>query len=230
MAGFRTHWFLGILIIILGVWAVLGLAYLFGAEGVTVRVRGGQSATLDFMRDQEEPVVLGLTEDVGLELAGDGSNPGDLSGHIIDLQPVGFPLCACGDNWTSMGFGEVGYRHGAWFFRAPKEMMSRGSLDSGSKTWRTAVLTLAYNPTTRERVLQEADDSLDRQQRRLAEHGLVPSEELRLDLDRLTDLQTVSMRTERCMIYFGAFILSLLLWLLIGGPIALLQRRKRRTQ
>ena len=29
---------------------------------------------------------------------------------------------------------------------------------------------------------------------------------------------------------FGAFALSLSLWLLIGGPIALVQRRRRRTR
>ena len=230
MAAFRKHWFLGILVILLAVWGALGLAYLLGAEGVTVRARGGQSATLDFMRDQEEPVVLGLTDSVGLELAGDGSESGLISGRIIGLESVPVPLCVCGDNWSSMGYGEVDYRQGDWLFRAPKEPMSRKSLDSGSESWRKAMLTLAYNPTTQERVLQEPDDTLERQRSLLAEHGLNPSEDQRLALARLGDLKTVSMRSERCMIYFGAFVLSVSLWLLIGGPIALVQRRRRRTR
>ncbi|EDM78424.1 hypothetical protein PPSIR1_06231 [Plesiocystis pacifica SIR-1] len=230
MASWRKHWFLGILVILLAVWGGLALAYLSGAEGVTVRARGGQSATLDFMRDQEEPVVLGLTDNVGLELADGGSEPGRVTGHIVSLESVPVPLCVCGESWSSMGYGDVGYRQGDWLFRAPKELMSRESLDSGSESWREAVLTLAYNPTTRERVLQTPDDTLEQQRSLLAEHGLDPSEAQRLDLDRLSDLKVVSMRSERCMIYFGAFVLSVSLWLLIGGPIALLQRRRRRAR
>ena len=91
MASFRKHWFIGVLLLLLVVWGVLGLAYVSGAEGVTVRVRGGQSATLDFMRDQEEPVVLGLTDSVGLELASDGSVPGELRGRVISLESVPVP-------------------------------------------------------------------------------------------------------------------------------------------
>ena len=128
-----------------------------------------------------------------------------------------------------MSYGEVGYRQGDWLFRAPKELMSRKSLDSGSESWRQAVLTLAYNPITQERLLQDPDDTLERQGSLLTEHGLDLSEGQRLDLERLGDLKTVSMRSERCMIYFSAFVLSLSLWLLIGGPIALVQRRRRRV-
>lgn len=233
MSSFRRHWFIGLLLLLLGVWAVFGLAYLSGADGVTVRARGGQSVTLDFMRDQENPVVLGLAESVGLELETDGSTgapPGELSGVLIELEPVPLFMCACGAKWTPTSIAIVDYRQGDWFFRAPKDLGSRGSFESGSESWRTAKLTLAYNAITGERVLQDFEDTLERQQSLLTEHGFVPSDELRLDVERLTDLKLVSMQSERCMIYFGAFLASLLLWLLIGGPIALIQRRNRRAK
>lgn len=223
----RRHWFAGIWAILLLVWAGLGLAWLVGAEGVTVTSESGQSATLDFMRDQVDLPVLGLADGVGLEIEARAEAPGQLRASLLVLEPEPRVLCLCGDFWSPTSLGQVTHRQGDWYFQEPVDFSRFGSIESGSETWQTAIRTLAYNPSTDARLLADVDEPADQQLAKLTTAGLVPGPDTALTLDRLGDLTTVRLRSERCFIYFGAFLASNLLWLLVGGPLAWVDRRRR---
>jgi hypothetical protein len=224
----RRYWFGWVWGILLFVWAGLGAAWLLGAEGVTVTADSGQSATLDFMRDQVDHPVLGLTPGLGLEIQESPTAPGHVQGALILLEPEPAILCLCGDYWSPTSTGTVTHRQGDWFFREPVDFSGFGSIESGSETWQTAIRTLAYNPSTQDRVLAEVDEPAPAQLARLAEQGLVPGPETAMTVETLSDLTTVRVRSERCFIYFLAFLASNVGWLVVGGPIALFDRHRRR--
>lgn len=74
----------------------------------------------------------------------------------------------------------------------------------------------------------DADATLVEQEKVLAARGLAVDEAARLRPDAITDLRAVSMQREGCVIVQAAFVLAALLWLVVGGPIALVVRARRR--
>jgi hypothetical protein len=100
---------------------------------------------------------------------------------------------------------------------------------------RAFILTLAYDRTTGERVVVEANTTLAAQERLLGARGLVVSEATRITPESLVDLSVVSVQREGCVIFNAAFVAASLLWLVFGGLTLLLvraiaSRRARRSR
>lgn len=207
---FRRRWFSGVFVIILGVWVATGLAYAFGARGITFSNPYGEDATIDFMR-QYDHEVLGLGEDLGLELHNSG-------GSIVRLED-GLPvLCwICGDRDQAGMLGLVQFRAGDWFYRAPDEHRLVKDLGALRAETREAMLTLAYNRATGERVMVGERADAAEQAALLAARGLSLAAEARLGPSTLGDLARVSMQREGCVIVNLAFVAAMLLWLVVGG-------------
>jgi hypothetical protein len=213
---FLDHWFLGVFVIIGGLWVVTLIAYASGAEGISVRNRyTGQPATIDFMREHERPLVS-LGDGVALELDANGPQ---LRATVVKVEP-GLPGLGwvCGELDTAGGLAMVTHRQGDWFFRAPSDESNNHEAVHGRRPEsRAFILTLAYDRKTGERVIVEPDTPLPAQAELLAARGLAVSEDARLTFPALTDLPVVSMQREGCVIFNVAFVLVTLLWLVLGG-------------
>ena len=221
---FLKHWFFGVFAIIGGIWLATTMAYLLGAKSITFGNRYGSDATIDFGREHDYPVVR-LGKDVGLEL--NRSVP-SLHGSIVNLKP-GLPvLCwVCGATDKHGGVAMVDYRQGDWFYRAPFDNSKNGEAHTGRPASREFILTIAYNRVTRERVMVGADASLPEQEQALTSRGLGLTDASKLSAATLKDLPDVSMMREGCLVVQLAFVAVALLWLVVGGLIALLTRLVR---
>jgi hypothetical protein len=224
-AWFLRNWFAGIYVILGGVWLATTIAYLTGAKSITFGNRYGQKPTIDFMREHERTVV-GLADGLGLELAAGGPK---LHGSVVKLR-AGLPIVCwvCGDFDEDGGIGQVDFRQGDWFFRAPTDLSKNSQLKNGREEWVAAMRTIAWNRATAERVQVGIQDSLGAQEAELEKRGLVRSPATALSAETIADLETVSMQREGCVIYNAAFVAAALLWLVIGGPIWLVVWLRRR--
>lgn len=222
---FMRHWFVGVYAIIGGFWLVTTVAWLVGAERITVGTRYGPPATIDFMRRHDRP-ALSLSDDVALSLYAKAAT---LSGSLIRVKPGPPVLCwLCGFSVDDGGIApNVAYRNGDWFFRAPVDNRRSKEAHEGRQESREFILTIAYNRATHDRVMVSADATLEEQSAELASRGLEATEAQQLTPATVGDLPTLSMTSEGCMIYNLAFIAAALLWLLVGGLPALWVARRR---
>lgn len=223
---FLRHWFVGVFAIIGGVWLLAEVAWLTGAEGITFGNRYGPPATIDFMREQDRPVVA-LADGVGLELDMGGE---ELRGAVVRYRPGPPILClVCGYHDRAGGIAHgITQRDGDWFYREPSDNSHNREAHEGRQESRDYILTIAYDRATGERVQVGADDTLEQQTAVLAGKGLEVSPEHRLGAASLTDLKSLSVMSEGCMIFNVAFVAAMLLWLVVGGIAALVTRRVRR--
>jgi hypothetical protein len=223
---FLTHWFGGVLALVLILWASTVVAYRLGAEGVSFgnRYTPTRPATLDFRRDRDAPVVW-LGEGVGLELSAGG---GTVRGTVVRLAASPWGLCwVCGEYVLDGGIAMVAYRNGDWLYREPRDLTrSNAATRSRGVEARDFIQTLAYNLVTGERVIVDARAGIEAQQRELTARGLVVADTNRLGPETLAELSSVSMMYEGCAIVNAAFIIVVLLWTVLAGAWALFARRR----
>lgn len=222
---FRHHWFVGVLVILGGVWLVTTLAYLLGAQSISFGNRYGRHATIDFQREHDH-LVVGLQDGVGLQV---DTGALQLMGSVIALKN-GIPgLCwVCGSRTRAEGICRVEYRQGDWFYRSPTDLSNNSEVLRGRPQSRDFMRTLAFNRATNERLLVEANTSLTDQGRLLNERGLTRADRARLSPETLADLSEVSMQREGCVVVQLAFAACTLLWLLLGGSVALVAGRLKQ--
>jgi hypothetical protein len=233
---FLAHWFAGVFAIIGVLWVVTLVAYFSGARGISFGNRyTGRRATIDFQR-QHDKNVLGLRDDAGLEVRETALG---MRGTVVALKP-GIPVVGaiCGAHQLSGGIAVVEFRKGDWFYRRPVDphqiiVGSSGHREEqhGAKRtpFQTFMMTVAYNRATGERVVVDADEGKDAQEKALSKRGLEFSNATRLDADLLKDLSRTSMSSEGCMVFNAAFMAAGLLWLLVGGlAVAVVAALKRR--
>lgn len=164
---------------------------------------------------------------MGLELYEAGPT---LHATVVRLEDAPFFLCwVCGAKQLHGGVAIVDYRQGDWFFRAAQDLTQNSEATHGRRREsREYILTVAYNRATGERLIGEPD--VASQTRLLAEKGLAPTDASRIAAAALADLAPASMMREGCMVFNLAFVAVTGLWFLIGGPIALIARHRRRRR
>jgi hypothetical protein len=234
---FLAHWFAGVFAIIGVLWVAALVAYFSGARGISFGNRyTGRRATIDFGR-QHERTVLGLRDDAGLELR---DTPQGLRGTVVALKP-GIPVVGaiCGAHQLNGGIAVVEWRQGDWFFRRPVDphqiiVGSSGHREEQHGAKRTAfqtfMMTVAYNRATGERVVVDADEGKDAQEKALTKRGLEFTKATRLTPELVKDLSSTSLSREGCLVFNAAFMAAGLLWLLVGGlavvVVAAVKRRR----
>ena len=221
-----AHWYRWIALLLLLMWVGVLVAYRLGAQGISVRSRSGQQVDLDFGREHDRPWV-GVGPGVGMELNIYGDA---LHGTVAKLKP-GLPLLCwvCGDNVPAGSLAMVTHRQGDWYFKAPADYSKNSEAVHGRRlVSREYILTLAYNVTTRERVIVAATSTVQAQQAELSQRGLSASEPNLLQVD--SAWQALSMQREGCVVFNAAFVALYLLLVLIAVPIELLRSRARRRR
>ena len=229
------HWFLGVYVIIAGLWLVTTVAYALGAGGITFGNRyTGDRARIDFQRGHDRQ-VLALPHRRGLLI-----HPGTpVHATVVPLRRgLPAPICwACGKDETAGAVVDVEYRRGPWLYHAPLAIadelaaLARAGGDPRWQARRAEMLrTVAYNLDTGELRQVAATATVDDQARALAELGLPLDDGARLSSATAGDLRTASIQREGCVIVQLAFVAVALLWLVVGGGAALIVALVRRLR
>ncbi|MFT7624615.1 MAG: hypothetical protein ACI9WU_003803, partial [Myxococcota bacterium] len=133
----------GVFAIIGVLWTATNVAWLAGAEGVTVGNRYGPPATLDFMRAHDRP-TLAVGDHAGLEL---NTGLATVQGSLARYKSGPPVLCLiCGYSSRAGGIATgIEYRDSEWFYRAPTDHSQNSEARKGRQESRDYILTIAYN-------------------------------------------------------------------------------------
>lgn len=197
-------------------WLVVTVAWFLGAEGISVPLKTGQVATIDFSRKYDHTARLLAP---GLALYDDEPH------EVVRLKAAWIPYCwLCGTNLLDGPVMQSAtHRRGAWVYREP-------AVDPNFTGWTNqrglaAALTLAFNVETGEVISADRGSALEVRIAQLGARGLDLDDASRIDAFML---QPVSLLSEGCAIVQSAFFIVLPLWSL-GFGVVLLARRRHQS-